>query len=272
MFNTIGIICKPNDFTSQKTALELGVLLKDLGVNFLQDQEKFESEADLIIVVGGDGTILNTARTYVDFNIPILGVNLGRLGFLADVSVDSMATVVTEILNGEYIKEQRALLSCQVEKNDEVLSQHLAFNEVVIHRNATPRMIEFELYVDDDFVNNQRADGIIITTPTGSTAYALSSGGPIMHPSTNAICLVSISPHTMSHRPFILHGESEVLINLLDCDERATISFDAQSSLSASEGVALRIKRHSNFVHLIHPKGYDYFEIIRSKLHWGQKV
>ena len=144
MFNSVGVICKPNDFTSQKTALELGVLLKDLGVNFLQDQEKFESEADLIIVVGGDGTILNTARTYVDFNIPILGVNLGRLGFLADVSVDSMATVVSEILNGEYIKEQRALLSCQVEKNDEVLSQHLAFNEVVIHRNATPRMIEFE--------------------------------------------------------------------------------------------------------------------------------
>jgi NAD+ kinase len=191
---------------------------------------------------------------------------------LADVPVDSMASAVTKILDGEFIKEQRSLLNCQIEKNGKVVSEHLAFNEVVIHRNETPRMIEFELHVDDDFVNNQRADGIIVTTPTGSTAYALSSGGPIMHPSTNAICLVSISPHTMSHRPFILHGESEVLISLLDCDERATISFDAQSSVSVSEGVSLRVKKHENFVHLIHPKGYDYFEIIRSKLHWGQKV
>ncbi len=272
MFNSIGVICKPNDFTSQKTALELGVLLKDLGVILLEDQKDFEKNADLIIVVGGDGTILNTARTYVDFNIPILGVNLGRLGFLADVSVDSMTPVVTAVLNGEFIKEKRSLLSCQIEQNDKVLSKHLAFNEVVIHRNETPRMIEFELNVDGGFVNNQRADGIIVTTPTGSTAYALSSGGPIMHPSTNAICLVSISPHTMSHRPFILDGESEVLITLLDCEDRATISFDAQSSVHASEGFALRVKQHEIFVHLIHPKGYDYFEIIRSKLHWGQKV
>ena len=117
MFNSVGVICKPNDFTSQKTALELGVLLKDLDVKFLQDKEDIINDADLIIVVGGDGTILNTARTYVDSNIPILGVNLGRLGFLADVSVDSMASVVTEILNGEFIKEQRSLLSCQIEKN-----------------------------------------------------------------------------------------------------------------------------------------------------------
>ena len=152
MFNSVGVICKPNDFTSQKTALELGVLLKDLDVKFLQDKEDIINDADLIIVVGGDGTILNTARTYVDSNIPILGVNLGRLGFLADVSVDSMASVVTEILNGEFIKEQRSLLSCQIEKNGKVISDHLAFNEVVIHRNETPRMIEFELHVDDDFV------------------------------------------------------------------------------------------------------------------------
>ena len=272
MFNTIGIICKPNDFTSQKTGFELGVFLKDKGVVLIEESKHFEKQADLIIVVGGDGTLLNTARTYVDFNIPILGINLGRLGFLTDVSVDSMISVVGKILDGEFIKEKRALLNCQIEKNGKVLSQNLAFNEVVMHRNLAPRMIEFELHVDDDFVNNQRADGIIVTTPTGSTAYALSSGGPIMHPSTNAICLVSISPHTMSHRPFILHGGSEVFITLLDCEESATISFDAQSSITATEGVSIRVKQHDNFVHLIHPKGYDYFEIIRSKLHWGQKV
>ena len=272
MFNSIGVICKPNDFTSQKTALELGVFLKHKGVTILEDKKDFEKKADLLVVVGGDGTLLNTARTYVDFNIPILGVNLGRLGFLTDVSVDSMILVMGQILDGEYIKEKRSLLNCQIEKNGKVMSVNLAFNEVVMHRNLAPRMIEFDLHVDDDFVNNQRADGIIVTTPTGSTAYALSSGGPIMHPSTNAICLVSISPHTMSHRPFILHGESEVLITLLDCEDRATISFDAQSAVSVSEGDALRVVQHDNFVHLIHPKGYDYFDIIRSKLHWGQKV
>ena len=272
MFNTIGIICKPNDFTSQKTGLELGVFLKHKKVVLIEDSRDFEKQADLIIVVGGDGTLLNTARTYVDFNIPILGINLGRLGFLTDVSVDSMITVVGKILDGEFIKEKRSLLSCQIEQNGTVLSKNLAFNEVVIHRNLAPRMIEFELHVDDDFVNNQRADGLIVTTPTGSTAYALSSGGPIMHPSANTICLVSISPHTMSHRPFILHGESEVLITLLDCEENATVSFDAQSSVTITERTSIRVKQHDNFVHLIHPKGYDYFEIIRSKLHWGQKV
>ena len=124
MFNSVGIICKPNDFTSQKTALELGVLLKDLGVGVLEGAKEINQEADLIIVVGGDGTILNTARTYVDSNIPILGINLGRLGFLADVSVDSMASAVTEILDGEFIKEQRSLLNCQIEKDGKVVLVH----------------------------------------------------------------------------------------------------------------------------------------------------
>jgi len=229
MFNTIGIITKPQDITSEETARELGAFLKEQGVSLVEDVKSVKKSADLIIVVGGDGSILSTARTYVDSNIPILGINLGRLGFLADVSVESMTTVMSDILSGEYIKEKRSLLNCQIEREGNILSQHLAFNEVVVHRNETPRMIEFELFVDGDFVNKQRADGMIVTTPTGSTAYALSSGGPIMHPSVNTICLVSISPHTMSHRPFILNGESEVLISLIDSDDKATVSFDGQA-------------------------------------------
>ena len=272
MFNTIGIITKPQDITSQETARGLSAFLKEQGVSLLENEKDIEENADLIIVVGGDGSILNTARTYVDSNIPILGINLGRLGFLADVSVESMTTLVGEILSGEYIKEKRALLSCQVERDGNTLSQHLAFNEVVVHRNETPRMIELELFVDDDFVNKQRADGMIVTTPTGSTAYALSSGGPIIHPSVNTICLVSISPHTMSYRPFILNGDSEVLISLIDTDDKATVSFDGQASFSILLGDSLRVRQHDNFIHLIHPKGYDYFEILRSKLHWGHKV
>ena len=148
MFNTIGIITKPQDITSEETARELGAFLKEQDVSLVENEKDIEKNADLIIVVGGDGSILSTARTYVDSNIPILGINLGRLGFLADVSVESMINAVREILSGEYIKEERALLSCQVVREDNILSQHLAFNEVVVHRNETPRMIEFELFVE----------------------------------------------------------------------------------------------------------------------------
>ena len=272
MFNTIGIITKPKDYTSEQTGYELSVFLKRQGVALVEDTDAIRAHADLIIVVGGDGTILNTARTFVDDNVPILGVNLGHLGFLVDLAVECMTEAVGEILEGKYIKEKRALLSCQVERGDEVLSKHLAFNEAVIHRNHTPRMLDFDLYVDGDFVNNQRSDGIIIATPTGSTAYSLSSGGPIVHPSVNAISLVSICPHTMSHRPVVLHGESEVLIHVLDSVERATVSFDGQSTMPNQSGDKLRVKQHENFIHLIHPKRYDYFKIIRTKLHWGRKV
>ncbi len=272
MFNTIGVITKPQDFTSEETARELSAFLRKQGATLVEDHEQIAKNADLIIVVGGDGTMLNTARTYVDFNIPILGVNLGRLGFLADVSVDDMISVVSNILDGEFIKEKRALLSCQIEREGRMLSQHFAFNDAVIHRNDTPKMIELQLFVDGDFVTNHRADGVIVTTPTGSTAYALSSGGPIMHPSVNSICLVSICPHTMSHRPMIIHGESEILIRLLNSDESANASFDGHAKESIALGDQLRVKQHENFVHLLHPKGYDYFEIIRSKLHWGRQV
>ena len=175
MFNTIGIITKQQDITSEKTAKELGAFLKEQGVSLVEGEKAIKKSADLIIVVGGDGSILSTARTYVDSNIPILGINLGRLGFLADVSVESMTTLISDILSGEYIKEKRALLSCQVEREGNILPQHLAFNEVVVHRNETPRMIEFELFVDGDFVNKQRADGMIAVSYTHLTLPTICS-------------------------------------------------------------------------------------------------
>ena len=228
---------------------------------------EFVSKVDLIIVFGGDGTLLRSARKYLEHNIPILGINMGTVGFLTDVKTEDFESIIKDVVDGNCKIEERNLVSASFNN-----TSAYGLNEIVIHSGAYTQLMRYRLSVNNKVVYEQRSDGLIIATPTGSTAYALSSGGPIMHPSTNAICLVSISPHTMSHRPFILHGESEVIISLLDCDERATISFDAQSSVSASEGVSLRVKRHDNFVHLIHPKGYDYFEIIRSKLHWGQKV
>jgi NAD+ kinase len=272
MFNTIGIITKPNDPRSDDKARELAIFLKDKNVAVVKDDEQIIEQADLIIVMGGDGSLLNTARTFVDKKIPILGINLGRLGFLADVPVTNMEEIVSEVLNGDFIKEERRLLSCQVEQNGKILGQFLALNDAVVHRTETLKMIEFDLFIDDKFVNNQRADGLIITTPTGSTAYALSSGGPIMHPGIDAIGLVSICPHTMSHRPLLVPGDSEVIIKVKNSEDGAIVSFDGQTSVSIKAGQDIRLHQYSNAISLLHPKNYNYFKIIRSKLHWGTKL
>ena len=272
MFNTIGIITKPNDPISQDKSQELNSFLHSQGVSTVFDNDDIAESADLVIVVGGDGSLLNTARTFVDNNIPILGINLGRLGFLADVSVDDMLEVVKEVLDGKFTKEERCLLSCQLEQDGEVIDTRIALNDAVLHRKETLKMIEFDVFIDDKFVNNQRADGLIVTSPTGSTAYSLSSGGPIMHPGVNAIGLVSICPHTMSHRPLLVPGGSEVVVRIKDIEDGATVSFDGQSSFSIAPGQNLRVRQHGSFINLLHPQNYDYFEIIRSKLKWGSKL
>jgi NAD+ kinase len=272
MFNTIGIISKPNDAVSKNTANELRAFLEERGVGVVEGNSQIIKQADLIIVAGGDGSILNTARTFVDNNIPILGINLGRLGFLADVSVDQMFDMVAKVLEGEFIKEKRFLLSCQIEQNGKIISQNVALNDVVINRQDVLKMIEFDVYIDDKFVNSQRANGLIVTTPTGSTAYALSSGGPIIHPGVNAIGLVSICPHTMSHRPLLVPGSSEVVVCIKENSKGVSVHIDGQASFSLASNQQVRIRQHSSFIHLLHPKDYDYFEIIRSKLHWGSKL
>lgn len=271
MFKTIGIITKPNDPNSDKKAGELSVLLMKKSITVVRGDE-ISNQADLIIVVGGDGSLLNTARTFVDKKIPILGINLGRLGFLADVPATKMQGIVMEVLNGNYIEEPRHLLSCQIKENGKVLGQCLALNDVVVHRTKTLKMIEFDLLIDGKFVSNQRADGLIITTPTGSTAYALSSGGPIMHPGVNAIGVVSICPHTMSHRPLLVPGESEIVVHIKETDEGATVNFDGQTSVPIVTGQDICLSQYKRQIHLLHPQDYDYFEIIRSKLRWGAKL
>ena len=256
----------------ERKGSELSGCFELQGVGVVFESQHLAEHGDLIIVVGGDGSLLHTARSFVDNNIPILGINLGHLGFLADVSVTNMLEIVAEVLNGDFTKEERCLLSCQIEQDGNVLSQHLALNDVVVHRKETLKMIEFDVFIDDKFVNNQRADGLIVTTPTGSTAYALSSGGPIMHPGVNAIGLVSICPHTMSHRPLLIPGDSEVVIRVKESNKGATVSFDGQTSVAIASGQDIRVRQHGSFIHLLHPKNYDYFEIIRSKLHWSTKL
>jgi NAD+ kinase len=238
------------------------------------DRDQIAKQVDIAIVVGGDGTFLDVARSIVDQQIPILGINLGRLGFLTDISPKDMLNTLDEMIQGSYESEERNLIRVTIYKGDEKLFDQLAFNDVVIHKTESPRMIEFETFVDNRFLNSQRSDGMIISTPTGSTAYALSAGGPILDPSLDVLSLVSINPHTMSTRPYVVSGRSmiELRPHADHCHGTANIICDGQVSYTISTGFRTCVTRHEHFIKLLHPKGHDHFELLRAKLHWGDKL
>jgi len=286
-FKTIGIIGKYGDPSANDTVMRLSTILLEHGCDVLLDEEtakripnhnlptinqaEFGSECDLAITIGGDGTFLNTARNMVDSEVPILGINLGRLGFLVDVSPDEMAARLKEILGGEYEEEHRILLSCTIEHQDGTISQSDAFNDVVIHKWEVARMIETETYINGRFLNYMRSDGLIVSTPTGSTAYALSGGGPILEPSMDALILVPICPHTMSYRPIVLDGDSEVEINVISQPHsHAQVTCDGQINLGIVSGDLVKIRKKDKVVRLIHPHRHNHYEILRAKLRWGE--
>lgn len=269
MFKTIGLIAKPNDFTSQETIDRLCLWLGERKIATVQDLEQIKSQADLVIVAGGDGTMLSVARQLADFCIPLLGINLGRLGFLADIHPHAMFETLEAVLAGKSIKEERALLSGNIQENGKIISSKLAFNDVVIHRKQGSKIIEFQTFVNQKFIYSQRADGLIVNTATGSTAYALSSGGPLVHPDVPAISLVPICPHTMSNRPFLVNENSEICIKLSETDMQAVVSFDAQDNVSLTSQQSLVITQHRHRISLIHPEDYNFFNIVRSKLQWS---
>jgi NAD+ kinase len=227
--------------------------------------------ADVAIVMGGDGTLLNIARTLVDHRVPLIGVNQGRLGFLADVSIDTMFTTLEEMLGGQYVAENRIMLEASVERHDDVLIAAYAFNDVVVSKSTLGRLIEFEVYIDNQFVYSQRADGLVVASPTGSTAYALSSGGPILHPTLEAVVMVPICPHTLSARPIAVNSHSEIEINLIHADD-ARVHFDGQQHADMKIGDRVVIQRAKNTVRLLHPVGHNYYDTLRQKLHWGEKL
>ena len=228
-------------------------------------------DCDLIIVLGGDGSMLAAVRALAKFEIPLLCINLGRLGFLADIPSSEMAPVLDKIFAGELREEQRLMLNLQIIRDDQVITTQIAFNEVVVVKSEVMRMIEFETTVDGHFVSRQRSDGIIISTPTGSTAYSLSCGGPIIYPSMKALILVPISPHAMGVRPMVIPSDSCVEIRLIAgrVDE-ARVSHDGQGILTLLPNDLVRITTSPHRVKLIHPADYDYFELLRAKLHWGK--
>ena len=239
----------------------------------LSSREKLGQQCQLVIVIGGDGTLLSAARSLADSNTPILGINLGRLGFLVDVSPHDMLDVIEQVLAGNYKDERRFLLQAKVIRNSIELTSSTAFNDIVVHIRDVARMIDFSTYVDGVFVNEQRADGLVISTPTGSTAYALSSGGPLIHPSLEAMMLVPICPHTLSNRPIVIGADSKVEI-VINENNRSTpqVSWDGQSNFDLQPGDRICIERKANDVHLIHPELYDYFQILRAKLRWSEQL
>ncbi len=229
--------------------------------------------ADLVIVLGGDGTMLNVARILADYDVAVVGVNQGRLGFLTDVSVDTMIETMGEILDGEYTSENRFLLDVSVERagESEPVFHARAFNDVVVSKGATGRLIETEVFIDGQFVFSQRSDGLIIASPTGSTAYALSAGGPILHPTLEAMVLVPICPHTLSNRPIVVNSHAEIEVLVIRADD-CNANFDGQRRLELKSGDRVRVRRSPNTLTLLRPRGHSYYDMLRQKLHWGEKL
>jgi NAD+ kinase len=222
--------------------------------------------ADLAIVMGGDGTMLSVARSLIDADVPLVGINRGRFGFLTDLRAEDMLVQIDCILAGDYIKEPRMLLVADVIRQGKVQHSNYALNDVVIKSGL--RLIELEVAIDAKFVHNQRSDGLILSTPTGTTAYALSAGGPILHPNLEAITLVPICPHTLSNRPIAVNSASKIEVNLVHFDE-AQISFDGQFQVTLEVGDTIRVQRAKKTISLLHPSDYCYFDMLRNKLNWG---
>lgn len=225
--------------------------------------------ADAAIVVGGDGTMLGIARQLAPSNVPLIGINQGRLGFMTDIPLDRMMPVLADMFSGKVESEQRSLLEGRVVRDGETIFDALAFNDVVVFRGAGAGMVELCVHVDGAFMYNQRSDGLIVSTPTGSTAYALSAGGPLLHPSLGGIVLVPIAPHALSNRPIVLPDSSEIVIEVINGRD-TTVNFDMQSLESLLHHDRVIVTRSAHAITFLHPQGWSYYETLREKLHWNE--
>jgi len=256
------------------------VIIEDRTATVLLDHGHVESSrrmlgqlCDLVIVVGGDGSLLGAARTLCHSGTLVLGVNRGRLGFLTDISPDELEARVGEVLDGHYEVEERFLLDAELYREGTLMGSGDALNEVVLHPGKAVRMIEFELFLDGQFVYSQRSDGLIIATPTGSTAYSLSGGGPIMHPRLDVLTLVPMFPHTLSSRPIVVDAGSEIRIHIGETNQTYPhISCDGQTRAVAKPDDVLVIRRKPQTVNLVHPVGHNFYEVLRSKLGWSHRL
>jgi NAD+ kinase len=235
------------------------------------DLSDIGAQCNLCLVVGGDGTMLGIGRQLAPFGVPLIGINQGRLGFITDIPFDGFQTALAPMLHGEFEEDHRSLIHARVMRGGQCVFEALAMNEVVVHRGGASGMVELRVEVDGNFVANQRADGMIIATPTGSSAYALSAGGPLLHPSVPGWVLVPIAPHTLSNRPIVLPNASEVAIEIV-AGKDASANFDMQSLASLMHGDRIIMTRSKHHVRFLHPKGWTYFDTLRQKLHWNEGV
>lgn len=250
-------------YVEQNTALQCG-----LEAYPLLHIDEIGDQAELVIVLGGDGTMLTAARALLDSSIPLVGVNRGRFGFLTDVNSETMLDAMSGILAGDYTIEQRILLSASIVRDGVVISQGSALNDVVVTKTGMSRLIELEVFIDGQFVHKQRSDGLILATPTGTTAYSLSAGGPILHPTLDAIALVPICPHTLSNRPIAINSASKVEITLVYAED-AGVHFDGQLQMAIQQGDKIMVQRAEKTVSLLHPLGHSHYDMLRDKLNWG---
>jgi len=225
---------------------------------------------DLVVVLGGDGTLLSAVRDTAVTDAPLLGVNLGSLGFLTDVPLSSLFPMLEQIAQGSAPIEQRTLMKCELMRGEEILGSYKAFNDVVVNKTALARLNNYDLFVDKSFVSSYRADGMIVATPTGSTAYSLSAGGPVVMPTVNAFVITPVAPHSLTHRPLVVPDSSIVEIVLRSDEEVAYLSMDGQPGLDLRDGDRVRCKRSDHKVNLFRTEA-DFFHVLRSKLKWGER-
>ncbi len=285
----VGVVVKPNHKEAWATACELSAWLEKRGIDLIGkpheesekfdafkcgieavETEKFQSQADLIVVLGGDGTMISTARLTGDREVLVLGINYGSLGYLTEFRIEEMFSALEMILAGEYEIDRRVMLNVEHWRENEKLATGRVLNDVVINKAALARIIEIEVELNNLYVNSFRADGLIVATPTGSTAYNLSAGGPIVYPSMNAIVLTPICPFTLTNRPIVVPDKDEIVLKLKSATEGVILTLDGQIGFSITPGDKVLIRKSSTNFNLVQPPNRNYFDVLRNKLKWGR--
>ena len=263
---TVGIIVKPNHAEADETARELSVWLGERGI--AAKQKDFEN-VDLAVVLGGDGTMISAARALSDLDVPVLGINYGSLGYLTEFRIEELYDALENVLKGDYQIDKRVTLDVTHIRSDRELSKNRVLNDVVINKAALARIINIEATLDGLYVNDFRADGLIVSTPTGSTAYNLSAGGPIVFPSMNAVVITPICPFTLSNRPIVVPDTAEILLRLKTDNEDVALTLDGQIGFELTTEDVIKVTKSETTLNLIKPPNRNYFSVLRSKLHWG---
>jgi NAD+ kinase len=285
---TVGVVVKPNHPEAWHTACELSEWLEKREVKLVGrpyamamaaaeqceietvDQAAFASEADLIVVLGGDGTMISTARLIGDHDALVLGINYGSLGYLTEFRIEEMLPALESVLAGVFTVDSRVMLTAEHRRGDEVLAKGRVLNDVVINKAALARIIEIETSFNGQFVNSFRADGLIVSTPTGSTAYNLSAGGPIIYPSMNAVVVTPICPFTLTNRPIVVPDTAEIELRLMSDSEDVVLTLDGQTGYTIKAQDRVKIRKSQTTFNLVEPPNRNYFDVLRNKLKWGR--